>query len=123
MSTRVPLDPNNPDVWAEIADVSELLSGDIKAVRKSITVTINPDGTRTYNPGGEDDIADAMLARTVRNWSFPLPLPGEDRASLDKLPTHPVDVYEALKEAIDPHIALINRPRPNTKTSSGSATG
>lgn len=120
MSMRVPLDPDRPDeVWAELADVGELTSGDVKAVRRVIIVTVAADGSQSYSKGELDDLADEMLVRTVRNWSFPLPLPGEDRTSLDKLP--PV-AYEELKEAVDGHIALINY-RPSGRTSSGSSTG
>lgn len=116
---RVELDPDNPDLWAEIKDVKELLSGDIKAVRRVMRVTIDRDGNRSYSTGEEDEAADAMLARCVTNWSLPLPLPAEDPTSLDKLPPA---AYEELKTAVEPHFALIH-PAPSVKTSSGSNTG
>lgn len=117
---RVPLDPDRPDeVWADLAEVNELTSGDVKAVRRVIHVTVDADGNQSYSKGELDDVADEMLVRTVRNWSFPLPLPADDRTSLDKLPPA---AYEELKEAVEPHIALINY-RPSSKTSSGSSSG
>jgi hypothetical protein len=113
---RVELDP---DVWAEIKDVKELLSGDVKAVRNAMRVTVDREGNRSYSTGEEDQMADAMLIRCVTNWSFPLPVPADDPTSLDKLPPA---AYEELKRAVEPHFALIH-PVPSVKTSSGSSTG
>lgn len=118
--TRVQLDPDNDEVWAEIADVKDLLSGDVKAARKAVKIFIDDQaGTRTYDAGQEDEIADVMLRRCITNWTFLLPLPSEDPSSLDKVPPA---AYELLKEAVAEHVALINA-RPSAKTSGGSSTG
>jgi hypothetical protein len=119
---RVQLDPDNPDLWAEVKDVKEVLSGDVKAARRVVRVTID-DGTRTrtYDPSQEDAVADVMLTRCVTSWTLPLPLPAEDPAVLDRLT---LDVYARLKEAVDEHAMLLwVGPRPSSTTSSGSSTG
>lgn len=117
---RVELDPDNPEMWAELREERELTSGDIKSVRRVMRVTIDRDGNRTYSTAEEDEMADALLQRVVKNWSVPLPLPAEDPTSLDKLTPA---AYEALKAAIDPYFRLVAGAGPSVKTSSGSSTG
>jgi len=125
---RVPLPehPDHPGVeqWAELRDVSTLRAGDRKAVNKTLRWKIDENGRieSTFSPGDMDDLTNAVLARVIVNWSYALPLPQADPASLDELP---LDAWEALEEATKPHRQALDfsrrRDPAETKGSTGSS--
>ena len=95
------------DQWAEIREPGELRRADEKAVLRVSTLTIDPE-TRTASVGGanDQDMEDAMLARVVTGWSFPMPLPKDDPDSLGKLT---IAQAHGLAEAVKPHLELITK--------------
>jgi Arc/MetJ family transcription regulator len=99
---RVELDASS---WAEIMDVSELRSGDRKAVNKAVRVELDEKQQPILSGALTQDMRDALLKRVVRDWSFPFPIPEKDPVSLDKLT---LEQEDALNKAIKPHMDLID---------------
>lgn len=98
---QVKLDETN---WADLKEVSDLRRGDRVAVNEKIVVEATADGRPIIRQSMDDDIADAVLAHVVLNWSFPMPLPAVDPSSVDKLTLPQTD---ALYEAIKDHVAAL----------------
>ena len=112
----LPEHPDHPGVaqWAELRDPSTMRAGDAKALRKAVRLKFDQHGEGwdgTFSMGDEDDRNDALLARVIVGWSYDLPNPKADPASLDELP---VDAYEALCEAVRPHREALDFNRKPT---------
>lgn len=100
--------------WVDILDVGDLRDGDRKAVNAAVNLEVDPETQLPVIPGSmDDDIRDALLKRIITGWSFTnLPLPRDDKASLDKLT---IPDARLLHKAIEPHMALImQRESPAT---------
>jgi len=93
-------------------DVGDLRSGDLKAYRAAV-----PVGDAPLTLGVLDQTKEMLLTRILRAWSLQLPIPGEDPASLDKLP---IPAYRALVDALEPYIEAFEST-PDPKPSNGSA--
>lgn len=94
-----------PDGWAELRDPETLTRGDQKAVLKASKLEIDPEaGVARVDGSNDEDMQDAMLARVITSWSFPLPLPSKVPGSLNKLS---IAQGKALGEAVKPHLELI----------------
>ena len=128
----LPEHPDHPgaEQWAELRAASTMRAGDAKALRKAIRLKTNSGGgwDKTFSMGDLDAKTDALLVRVIVNWSYEqhgLPLPAADPDSLDEIP---IDAWEALKAAVEPHQeALDFRNRatvtpPPSDGSSGSRT-
>jgi hypothetical protein len=93
------------DQWAELKEPGELRRADEKAVLRVSTLTIDPESKTAIVGGANDqDMEDAMLARAVKQWSFPFPLPCADPDSMGKLS---IEQAHALAAAVKPHLQLI----------------
>ncbi|MEV0660126.1 hypothetical protein ACIBI3_02365 [Actinomadura luteofluorescens] len=113
----LPEHPDHPGVeqWAELRAPSTMRAGDAKALRKAIRLKANAGGgwDKTFSMGDLDDRADALLVRVIVNWSYELPVPAADPDSLDEIP---IDAWETLRDAIEPHQeALDFRNRATTR--------
>lgn len=106
--------------WAEIAEPTDLRKGDRKAVLAALQVEVDGEGRRLMSLGYDEDMRDALLRRVVLMWSLPFPLPKDDPASLDKLTLAQAD---ALVEAINPHMDLINGKDDPTKRGTDPTNG
>lgn len=125
----LPEHPDHPGVkqWAELRAASTMRAGDAKALRRAIRLKSNAGGgwDKTFSLGDVDARADALLARVIVSWSYDLPVPVADPDSLDEIP---IDAWEVLRDAIEPHEeALDFRNRrttgsPPRSDSSGSKT-
>lgn len=114
----LPAGDDGTEHWAEIRPVSDLRARDKKAVTRAITVDVGDDGVSHVSVGIADDMRDALLVRLITAWSYELPLPVADPASLDELP---VAAYDALIEATKEHYRLVDfkkRPGKGGETSS-----
>ena len=99
---RVQLDTEN---WADLKEVADLRRGDRKAVNKAIVFEGDPEtGRPVIRASMDDDMADAVLAHVVIDWSFGLPLPAKDASSIDKLT---LEQDDNLRKAIQPHLDAI----------------
>ena len=104
--------------WAEMIDVADITSGDMKAYRRSM-----PVGTG-LTVGILDDMRDVLLARLITNWSFQVPIPRElpgtpeEAGALDRIPPA---AYDALVEALGPYMDVFNGVEPDPKPSPESA--
>jgi hypothetical protein len=128
---RLPLPehPDHPGVeqWAELRAASTMRAGDAKALRRAIRLKANAGGgwDKTFSMGDMDARVDALLGRVIVNWSYELPHPAADPDSLDEIP---IDAWETLRDAIEPHQAALDfRNRATTQKSppddsSGSRT-
>lgn len=101
--------------WADIKPVEELKAKDKIAVERVVTF-LQPSKEGDPIPmhaGIAEDMQIAMLCKVITAWSFPFPLPAvpEDIEDLD------IVTYNALCEAIDPHMQVV-RASPNSKTNS-----
>jgi hypothetical protein len=106
--------------WAEIRGPETLRRKDEKAVLRTSTLVIDPD-TRTaiVNGANDQDMEDAMLARVITEWSFPIPLPCADPESLGQLTLEQAHV---LAGAVKPHLELITvSVDPNKRDSDPTA--
>ncbi len=110
--------------WAELLEPSDLRAGDMKAMRRDQSL-LGVDATM----GWWDGARDVLLRRVITGWSLDLPLPKdlpgteEEAGSLDRMT---IPAYQALINAIEPHIALINGEEPDPKPSpesAGTSTG
>ena len=115
----LPEHPDHPGVaqWAELRAPSTMRAGDAKALRKAIRLGMNAGGgwDKTFSLGDSDTQTDALLARVIVSWSYDLPLPVADADSLDEIP---IDAWETLRDAIEPHQeALDFRNRATTQSS------
>jgi hypothetical protein len=113
----LPEHPDHPGVaqWAELRAPSTMRAGDAKALRKAIRLGMNAGGgwDKTFSLGDSDTQTDALLARVIVSWSYDLPLPVADADSLDEIP---IDAWETLRDAIEPHQeALDFRNRATTR--------
>lgn len=104
--------------WVTVRRVTDIVSGDRKAVRRAISIDIGEDGTSHLNAGVADDMREALLARIITGWSFDLPLPVADPASLDKLP---LDAYDALIEATEVHFKAVDFRKQASKNGGTSS--
>lgn len=94
-----------PSGWAELKEANELNRGDQKAVLRATTLEIDPDkGVARVGGANDEDMQDALLARVIKDWSLPLPLPGRNPGSLDQLS---IEQAKALGEAVKPYLELI----------------
>ncbi|WP_165964238.1 hypothetical protein [Actinomadura sp. KC216] len=113
----LPEHPEHPGVeqWAELRAASLMRAGDAKAIRKAVRLHFAKDGDHwdgTFSVGDDDDRTDALLARVIVAWSYDLPLPVADPASLDEIP---VDAWDALREAVKPHREALDFTRKPTE--------
>lgn len=113
----LPEHPDHPgkEQWAELRAPETMRAGDAKALRKAIRLRTNSGGgwDKTFSMGDADARTDALLERVIVSWSYDLPVPAADSDSLDEIP---IDAWEALREAIDPHEeALDFRNRATTR--------
>lgn len=117
---RIPLPehPDHPGVeqWADIRAVSTMRAGDAKALRKSVRLMLDANGEwdRTFTAGDPDDRVDALLARVIVTWSYDLPNPKADPGSLDEIPP---DAWDALAQAVEPHLEALDFNRKRTPSS------
>jgi hypothetical protein len=99
---RVELDSSN---WADIADVSELRSGDRRAINRTVRLELDENEKPILTGSLTQGMRDALVKRVVSNWSLPFPIPEKDPGSLDKLT---LEQEDALDKAVEPHMALIS---------------
>jgi hypothetical protein len=90
--------------WVDMTGPEEVLDGDRKAANKVVKVVVTDDGQAIMDSDFEDQMRDALLIRFITDWSYPLPIPRRDKTSLDKLT---VKQGKELREALDPHMAII----------------
>lgn len=115
---RVQLDDVN---WADLKEVSELRRADRSAVNKAIVFEGDPvSGRPVVRASMDDDMADAVLAAVVTNWSLPLPLPSADLKSLGALTLAQDD---RLREAIQPHLDALRGKNTPVKENTDPTTG
>lgn len=120
--------PDHPDhpgtaQWAELRAPSTMRAGDAKALRKAIRLRTNAGGgwDKTFSMGDADARTDALLTRVIVAWSYELPVPVADPDSLDEIP---IDAWERLREAIEPHEEALdfrNRATTREATPGGSS--
>src|SRR5215469_57786 len=107
--------------WAEIKDPEQLRRKDEKAVLRASSFSVDPvAGTGIIGGSNDQDMEDAMLARVITQWSFPLPLPCADPESLDQLS---LDQAPTLAKAVKPHLELISTVVDPTKKDSDPTAG
>jgi hypothetical protein len=91
--------------WAEIKPVEELTRADRAAVNEFFVIEADTQNGRIISRASVDDgMSQALLCRICTDWSLPFPSPDKDPKSLDRLP---LDVDDALREAIRPHIKAL----------------
>lgn len=96
---RVPVSDTH---WAEIKPVEELTRADRTAVNEFFVLETDAVNGRVITRASVDDgMSGALLCRICTDWSLPFPPPATDAKSLDRLP---LDVDDALRKAIQPHI-------------------
>ena len=96
---RVPISDTH---WAELKPVEELTRADRAAVNEFFVLETDVANGRVITRASVDDgMSKALLERICTDWSLPFPPPVKDVESLDRLP---LDVDDALRKAIQPHI-------------------
>lgn len=99
--------------YIEVKDVSELSSGDRRAVSAATPLTIDPETQQATLPGDYNDrMHNALAARIITGWNLQWPLPKGDPRVLDNLTMAQAD---ALFDGIEPHVQAINESRANPR--------
>jgi hypothetical protein len=105
------------DGWAELREPSDLRAKDKIAVQRAMVFSLlgnqeNGEESRIpVNAGMAEDISVALLCRVIVSWSREEPMP----LTPDVIDELPIDVYQALCDAIEPHLLLV-RSAPKRKT-------
>jgi hypothetical protein len=104
--------------FMEIKDLSELNSGDRRAVKAAVNVTIDPEtGNQVYPGDMNDRMTNALAARVITNWNLQWPLPSRDITSLDKLT---FAQYDAMSEGLEEFRKAINKAETTSPAMRGT---
>lgn len=99
--------------WIQLRDPKTLLRGDKQRVLRAMKDT---DDSQV---GQALDLINGLLTVLIIDWSYALPIPSVQFASLDLLPT---DDDDALSEAVEPARALLFPDKPDPKDAKNPAS-
>lgn len=114
--------------WADLRDVDELTNGQrrpfmLAVAELSALTEPNVDGTPSLTGAREPAKAaaallatgDALLGALVSAWSFELPIPSADPASLEAIPARDYDALQAAaQEAMPSVVGAADPTRPDS---------
>lgn len=95
--------------WVEYRD--KLMAADRFKVHDAMFFEKSDDGGTRFSPGVIDDQRNALLGRIITKWSFPAPVPSENKfAAADVVIGEAMDLddYNVLAEAIQPLMEKLN---------------
>lgn len=114
------------DQYAELRDISDLKGGDAKAIRRATKFAVKDGALTEISMGVSDDQMDALLARIITSWNVrpaaggdPLGLPMFDPDVLDEIP---LDTYNALVAAAQPHKDAVEQSTGKSTPANGTAS-
>lgn len=98
------------DNWAELKGPDELNTGDKLAVKRAMRVPMSQaTGTVAEISGAfTDEMRITMMTRVIKEWSYEgLPIPSLAMAPEISIEQLPIKAYDALCDAIKPHMEAI----------------
>ena len=110
--------------YIEVKDVSELRSGDRRAVKAAVPVRMDPETREMSYPGDYNERQkNALAARIITGWNLQWPIPKGDPAILDELTTGQLDaLYTGIAEHVDAMNDQADPSAKDTDPTSDSAT-
>lgn len=99
----------------------QLTAGDRAAMQAAVTMPVPASGdigTLEITLGMIDDQLWAVLGRLVFSWSYPMCLPRDDQSEnwADSLAQIPIDDWNVIEDAIEPHMSKLRGSGPKGKT-------
>jgi hypothetical protein len=77
-------DDGSPN-WVEVRSPDDFLAEEMFAVHRAVRITSGTGGETSYSPREmEDDTVNAFLGAAITAWSFPVPIPVNNLAAVDK---------------------------------------